>query len=193
MNLVNLLLVAFLNFLAPNKEPLPVWNNDTGLKGTMIDLARLAKGRILVCFIKEGMTTDEVNKILALIEPCSVMIAGGAGHNCSSYLEYGIHVEFTAPFGVDPQQYDPRVIRADFYIPEEYRRKGFWVFGKASSQNKQDLDLRDLLRYFWSDPNERMHELLDKSEDLRRLEEEWERIWYIDDISKPERVRGGIQ
>ncbi len=193
MYLVNLLLVGFLNFLGPNNEHLAVSNNETGLKRTMIDLARLAKGRILVCFIKEGMTSDEVNKILALIKPCSVMIAGGAGHNCSSYLEYGIHIDFTPPFGINPEKYDPRVIGVHFYLPPEYSWKAFWVFGKASNQRKQDLDLRDLLRYFWSSPSERMHELLDKSEDLRKLEEEWERIWYIDECSKAERVHGGIQ
>ena len=46
-----------------------------------------------------------------------------------------------------------------------------------------------------SDPNRRMHELLNQSEDLRQVEYEWERIWLTDEPSHmtPERVHGGIQ
>ena len=46
-----------------------------------------------------------------------------------------------------------------------------------------------------SDPNRRMHELLNQSEDLRQVEYEWERIWFVDQPSHmtPERVHGGIQ
>ena len=46
-----------------------------------------------------------------------------------------------------------------------------------------------------SDPNRRMHELLNQSEDLRQIEYEWERIWFVDQPSHmtPERVHGGIQ
>jgi hypothetical protein len=46
-----------------------------------------------------------------------------------------------------------------------------------------------------SDPNRRTHELLNNSEDLRQIESEWERIWFMDQPSHltPERVHGGIQ
>jgi hypothetical protein len=46
-----------------------------------------------------------------------------------------------------------------------------------------------------SDPNERMKELINQSEDLRQIRGEWERIWFIDQPSHltPERVHGGIQ
>lgn len=46
-----------------------------------------------------------------------------------------------------------------------------------------------------SDPNRRMAELINQSEDLRQIELEWERIWFTDQPSHltPERVHGGIQ
>ncbi len=46
-----------------------------------------------------------------------------------------------------------------------------------------------------SNPNRRMTELLNVSEDLRQIELEWERIWFKDQPSHltPERVHGGIQ
>ncbi|MFL5244064.1 MAG: hypothetical protein ACJ8FY_18325 [Gemmataceae bacterium] len=46
-----------------------------------------------------------------------------------------------------------------------------------------------------SDPNRRMNELINQSEDLRQIELEWERIWFTDQPSHltPERVHGGIQ
>lgn len=46
-----------------------------------------------------------------------------------------------------------------------------------------------------SDPNRRMSELLNRSEDLRQIELEWERIWFVDQPSHltPDRVHGGIQ
>jgi hypothetical protein len=46
-----------------------------------------------------------------------------------------------------------------------------------------------------SDPNRRMAELISQSEDLRQIELEWERIWFVDQPSHltPERVHGGIQ
>jgi hypothetical protein len=46
-----------------------------------------------------------------------------------------------------------------------------------------------------SDPNRRIVELLNTSEDLRTIEYEWERIWFTDQPSHltPERVHGGIQ
>jgi hypothetical protein len=51
------------------------------------------------------------------------------------------------------------------------------------------------INIYSSDPNRRMHELLNNSEDLRQIEYEWERIWFTDQPSHmtPERVHGGIQ
>jgi len=52
-----------------------------------------------------------------------------------------------------------------------------------------------LLNIYSSDPNRRMFELINNSEDLRQIEYEWERIWFVDEPSHmtPERVHGGIQ
>jgi hypothetical protein len=46
-----------------------------------------------------------------------------------------------------------------------------------------------------SDPNERIKELLNNSEDLRQIQYEWQRIWFTDHPSHltPERVDGAIQ
>src|SRR3954465_7372289 len=46
-----------------------------------------------------------------------------------------------------------------------------------------------------SDPNRRMVELLNVSEDLRQIELEWERFWFTDQPSHltPERIPGGIR
>jgi hypothetical protein len=46
-----------------------------------------------------------------------------------------------------------------------------------------------------SDPNRRMEELLNNSEDLRQLEQEWEHIWFTDQPThlKPDRVSGGVE
>lgn len=52
-----------------------------------------------------------------------------------------------------------------------------------------------LINQYSSDPNRRITELLNNSEDLRQIELEWERIWFNDQPSHltPERVHGGIQ
>jgi hypothetical protein len=52
-----------------------------------------------------------------------------------------------------------------------------------------------LINAYSSNPNRRMNELLNQSEDLRQIEYEWERIWFVDEPSHmtPERVHGGIQ
>lgn len=51
------------------------------------------------------------------------------------------------------------------------------------------------INIYSSDPNRRMHELLNTSEDLRQIESEWERIWFTDQPSHltPERIHGGIE
>jgi hypothetical protein len=45
-----------------------------------------------------------------------------------------------------------------------------------------------------SDPNTRLQEELNVSEDLRQVQKEWERFWMIDQPSHmtPTRVHGGI-
>jgi hypothetical protein len=51
-----------------------------------------------------------------------------------------------------------------------------------------------LMNVYSSDPNRRVLQLLNQSEDLRQVEYEWERIWMIDMPSHltPERVHGGV-
>lgn len=51
-----------------------------------------------------------------------------------------------------------------------------------------------LINPFSSNPNRRMNELLNQSEDLRQMEYEWERIWFTDQPSHltPQRVHGGV-
>jgi hypothetical protein len=51
------------------------------------------------------------------------------------------------------------------------------------------------LNIYSSDPNRRISELLNTSEDLRQIENEWERIWFTDQPSHltPERLHGGLQ
>jgi hypothetical protein len=51
-----------------------------------------------------------------------------------------------------------------------------------------------LINQYSSDPNRRVLELLNQSEDLRQVEYEWERIWMNDMPSHltPERVHGGV-
>lgn len=51
-----------------------------------------------------------------------------------------------------------------------------------------------LLNAYSSNPTRRIVELMNQSEDLRQIEYEWERIWFVDQPSHmtPERVHGGI-
>jgi hypothetical protein len=52
-----------------------------------------------------------------------------------------------------------------------------------------------LINQYSSDPNTRVQQLINNSEDLRQAEYEWRRIWFSDQPSHmtPERVHGGIQ
>ena len=52
-----------------------------------------------------------------------------------------------------------------------------------------------LINAYPSNPNDRVNGLLNQSEDLRQLKEEWKRIWFLDHPSHltPERIDGGIQ
>jgi hypothetical protein len=50
------------------------------------------------------------------------------------------------------------------------------------------------INIYSSNPNRRMGELLNNSEDLRVIQDEWERIWFTDQPSHMvvDRVHGGI-
>ncbi|MSR31862.1 MAG: hypothetical protein EXR99_10195 [Gemmataceae bacterium] len=52
-----------------------------------------------------------------------------------------------------------------------------------------------LLNAYSSDPTMRMKALMNQSEDLRQIEQEWARIWFTDHPSHltNERVDGGLQ
>jgi hypothetical protein len=52
-----------------------------------------------------------------------------------------------------------------------------------------------LLNQYSSDPNRRVNELINNSEDLRQIQGEWERFWFNDQPSHltNERVNGGIE
>ena len=51
-----------------------------------------------------------------------------------------------------------------------------------------------LINQYASDPNIRMSQLLNQSEDLRQIMPEWRRFWLNDQPSHltPERIHGGI-
>jgi hypothetical protein len=51
-----------------------------------------------------------------------------------------------------------------------------------------------LLNQYSSDPNERMQQMLNESENLRQLRMEWNRFWMLDQPSHltPTRVHGGL-
>jgi hypothetical protein len=52
-----------------------------------------------------------------------------------------------------------------------------------------------LINLYSADPNLRIRQLLNVSEDLREIEYEWERIWFTDHPSHltPDRIDGAIQ
>jgi hypothetical protein len=51
-----------------------------------------------------------------------------------------------------------------------------------------------ILNMYSPDPNERMQQMLNQSEDLRQMRKEWFRFWMVDQPSHltPDRVHGGI-
>ncbi len=51
-----------------------------------------------------------------------------------------------------------------------------------------------IINQYSSDPNERMQEMLNESENLRQIRGEWERFWMIDQPSHltPVRIHGGV-
>jgi hypothetical protein len=52
-----------------------------------------------------------------------------------------------------------------------------------------------LLNIYSSDPNTRIVQLLNESEDLRQIEQEWMRIWFTNQPSHMtyDRIHGGMQ
>jgi hypothetical protein len=52
-----------------------------------------------------------------------------------------------------------------------------------------------LINIYSADPNVRIVQLLNQSEDLRQIGYEWQRIWFTDHPSHltPERIDGAIQ
>jgi len=52
-----------------------------------------------------------------------------------------------------------------------------------------------LINAYSSEPNIRMSQMLNQSEDLRQIGYEWRRIWFTDQPSHltTERIHGGIQ
>jgi hypothetical protein len=52
-----------------------------------------------------------------------------------------------------------------------------------------------VINVYSSDPNRRIGELLNNSEDLRQIEYEWERVWFTDHPSHltPDSVSGGVE
>jgi len=51
-----------------------------------------------------------------------------------------------------------------------------------------------ILNIYSSDPNRRMQQMLNISEGLRQIQDEWDRFWFTDQPSHltPIRVHGGI-
>jgi outer membrane lipoprotein-sorting protein len=115
--------MVFLNFIAPNKEPVRSPCNEPGPLGKLIDLGRLAKGRILVSVIKKGMTRDEVLKILG---PPGMILGGFSCYNF--YEEYGITVDYSliGPFDSNKKPDPPKVISAEFQVASECNWKNIW-------------------------------------------------------------------
>lgn len=71
------------------------------------------------------------------------------------------------------------------------RRK--WLLAAVASLGLMNTGC--LISQYSSDPNVRMSQMLNQSEDLRQIGQEWRRIWFNDQPSHltPERVHGGIQ
>ena len=51
-----------------------------------------------------------------------------------------------------------------------------------------------ILNMYSPDPNERMQQMLNQSEDMRQMRKEWFRFWMVDQPSHltPDRVHGGV-
>jgi hypothetical protein len=51
------------------------------------------------------------------------------------------------------------------------------------------------INIYSSDPNQRIEQLLNNSEDIRQIEQEWKRFWFTDQPSHMtyDRIHGGLQ
>jgi hypothetical protein len=58
-------------------------------------LPNLVKGRVLVCFVKKGMTSDQVSRIFGKTYPA--LIAGGIGRCDYYYPDLGVSISFSVP------------------------------------------------------------------------------------------------
>lgn len=69
------------------------------------------------------------------------------------------------------------------------------LLGLAAVLTLAVLNTGCLINLYSADPNRRILQLINNSEDLRQIEYEWERIWFTDHPSHltPERVDGAIQ
>lgn len=76
-------------------------------------------------------------------------------------------------------------------LGEEVMRMTWWVFIVIALLSQSGC----LLNVWSSDPERRMKQMLTVSENLRMIEDEWERFWLLDQPSHltPYRVHGGIQ
>ena len=94
-----------------------------------------------------------------------------------------------------PRRSAARLARGRSAIPFTVRRGGICVACSLSCVAACALhNAGCFLNQYSSDPNRRMMELLNQSEDLRQIELEWERFWMIDQPSHMtyDRVHGGI-
>jgi hypothetical protein len=110
MNAVNLLLIAFLTFLAPDRGPMP--GKEQLPCDPVTGLVRMVKGRILVSSIKKGMTSKEVDRILGTCSGWSMSL----GHSSTDWEGYGVYVSFTPPIAEIAGE-ESRVISVQWRVP----------------------------------------------------------------------------
>jgi hypothetical protein len=69
-----------------------------------------------------------------------------------------------------------------------------WLFGLMLS-GVGLMNTGCLINLYSPDPQVRVSQLINQSEDLRTIQEEWQRIWFTDHPSHltPNRVDGGFQ
>ncbi len=147
MNIVNLLLITVISFLAPNKDFCPWPGNEPRLAKTLIDLAHLAKGKILASLIKEGMTINEVDLILGIPDGSC---CANARHT-SWWTRYGITVHYVFPAGEGT-----RVTGVSFHVPREFKWEDLWT--RAEVNPCPSSRLEELLKA-WDKVNQNAREI----------------------------------
>jgi hypothetical protein len=160
MKLVAALLLGYLALTA-DTDRLPLSDEEKGPVETLTDLAQLAKGRILVCFIKEGMTIRQVSWILG----CPNLMVGNFGTLDEYWDDYGIWVYYATrpPSGVPLEKYESKVTKVRWQFPPDFRWNRLWSFGSASHKEIQKPDGPTS----FPDPDQVIHELINDSEDLQ--------------------------